>query len=246
MTGPDGPVPLRAGALRALLRQPDLPPDLIAKISARADHLTRAEQRGAGARGWHVPWSRLPIIVAILMTFVVAAGIAFSLLPMPPEAGFISPSMTEDAPSPPAALAPDVPAPMEVTPPAVHIGAKPVAGAVNATPVTDIGKEEARPSASAARSPSASGHAKASTAAAVARPANTGGPSKEVGAPERQSGGKTGAPRLTVAPGSSATPLAGAPSVGDIAPAGIAREVVAPVTIDVPVAVPVIDPTAQP
>lgn len=245
MTGPDGPVPLRAGALRALLRQPDLPPDLVAKISARADHLARAEQREARARGWVVPWSRLPIIVAILMTLVVAAGIAFTLLPAPPEAGFTLPSMTEDAPVQDGA-APDV----DVPPRAVDVGTQPVAGADNATSATGAGKGEVGPAASAAHGTSGSGsanHAPARTnglqATGIAGPASAAAPSKEVAASGHQTVGKADASRSTVAPVPASTPPAG-PSVGAITPSAIAREAVPPVTIEIPAAVPVIDPPA--
>jgi len=90
MNGPHRPVMLRPGALRALLRQPDLPPDLIAKISERAGDLARAEQArdaaAARAIAWEAVFRRLPVVLLSLLALAVAAGIAYLLSPVPPAA----------------------------------------------------------------------------------------------------------------------------------------------------------------
>lgn len=110
MSGPRRPVPLRPGALRALLRQPDLPPDLVAKITERADDLTRAEQDRDASIARTVAWEavlrRLPIALLGLVALAGVAGLAALLLPAPPETGSQSAAAPMPAEEPSAALIP--------------------------------------------------------------------------------------------------------------------------------------------
>jgi len=90
MSGSRRPIALRSGALRALLRQPDLPPDLVAKLTERAGDLARAERERDVATmrtiAWEAVWRRLPIALLCLVALVVVAGIAYLLSPAPPKA----------------------------------------------------------------------------------------------------------------------------------------------------------------
>jgi len=75
MTDKRQPVELKMGALRALLRQPDLPPDLAAKIQERtAAEARRQKLEGSFRR-------RLPAIIVTLGAVVVAAILALVVMP---------------------------------------------------------------------------------------------------------------------------------------------------------------------
>jgi len=179
MSGPRRSVPLRPGALRALLRQPDLPPDLVAKITERAGDLTRAEQDRDAAVARTVAWEavlrRLPIALLGLLALAGVAGLAALLLPAPPETVSESAAAPIPAEKPPAAFIPERPVALtEHEPP---VPADEAASASEQVPAREgvavssaksgeaASSQVVRPSAPASRSASRSGASKAARAA---------------------------------------------------------------------------------
>jgi hypothetical protein len=75
MTDKRRPVELQMGALRALLRQPDLPPDLAAKIQERTAAEARRQKLDGSFR------RRLPVIIVTLAAIAVAAVLALIVMP---------------------------------------------------------------------------------------------------------------------------------------------------------------------
>jgi len=239
---PRRPVPLRPGALRALLRQPDLPPDLVAKISARADHLARAEQqRGAGGHGWR---SRMPVVVMVLAGLAATAGIAFLLSPAPPESAPASPiSVPEEASARPSSAVP-------LPPPEAGISTQPasdeesIADAADAPLATTPEPKVVRAAPPAARAAPVVERAnvmpppaKAPSAGPVVARPKVPVPSRPSGSARADDMGQTAVTR---------TPAIVAPSVSRAAPPAITISEAAPaVTVDMPTTLPVLDLPAQ-
>lgn len=238
MSGPRRPVLLRPGALRALLRQPDLPPDLVAKISERAGDMARAEREHATAAARAVAWEavlrRLPVVLLSLLALAGAAGVAYLLSPVPPEA--------TPEPSPVAAEPEDARpvTPPPAPPPAPAQGEAPVAAAEPVSPPATRPAEAAAPPPKIApvqaKSPPVA--PKAVRPARTNRPRETKAPPSRPAAPERTAAQPVRSVPASPPPGPFAQPGSSRPAEpGETAPA-------APVTV--PTAVPLVEVPPQP
>jgi len=238
MSGSRRPVALRPGALRALLRQPDLPPDLVAKISERAGDLARAEQERAAETARAVAWEavlrRLPVVLLSLLALAVAVGVAYLLSPVPPEA-VPEPSTIAGEPEDGQPVAP-APAPLPASvqgeqpaataEPASPPSARPAEGATSPLPVTAV-RAKAAPARPSATHPAGTDGAREINVS-PSRPV----PSEGEGAQPSRSAPASSPPTVSAQPGSSQ-------------PAG--RSETAPATpVNVPTTVPLVVVPPQP